>query len=187
MGRDFGNVLGILKARKIAFDPEEAQVRAELLLDSLRGKTGALKRLRAFGKTKQSGGAAGFPILDLPEVPVEIARTPATAAAAVGKDDEARPGRRDGQRTVIADPDGHIWINPTGTPAMATAGSGDLLTGLISGLAAQFPARANEATLAAAWLHGKAGELAAADLGELPVIATDLLKYLPQALRAAHA
>ena len=76
MGRDFGNVLGILKARKIAFDPEEAQVRAELLLDSLRGKTGALKRLRAFGKTKQSGGATGFPILDLPEVPVEIARTP---------------------------------------------------------------------------------------------------------------
>ncbi len=92
-----------------------------------------------------------------------------------------------GQRTVIATPDGHIWVNPTGTPAMATAGSGDILTGLISGLAAQFPARANEATLAAAWLHGKAGELAAAELGELPVIATDLLKYLPPALRAAHA
>lgn len=92
-----------------------------------------------------------------------------------------------GQRTVIATPDGHIWINPTGTPAMATAGSGDILTGLIAGLAAQHPVRYNEATLAAAWLHGKSGEHAAAGLGEMPVIATDLLKYLPHALRSAHA
>lgn len=92
-----------------------------------------------------------------------------------------------GQRTVIADPTGECWINPTGTPAMATAGSGDILTGLIAGLAAQHPSRLNEATLAAAWLHGKAGELAAAELGELPVIATDLLRFLPAALRAAHA
>lgn len=92
-----------------------------------------------------------------------------------------------GQRTVIADASGECWINPTGTPAMATAGSGDILTGLIAGLAAQFPSRLTEAVLAAAWLHGKAGELAARDLGEMPVIATDLLRYFPQALRAAHA
>jgi NAD(P)H-hydrate epimerase len=92
-----------------------------------------------------------------------------------------------GQRTVIASPDGPCWINPTGTPAMATAGSGDILTGLIAGLAAQHPARLLEATLGAAWLHGKAGEIAAAQLGELPVIATDLVRCLPDALRAAHA
>jgi NAD(P)H-hydrate epimerase len=91
-----------------------------------------------------------------------------------------------GQRTVIAAPSGECWINPTGSPAMATAGSGDILTGLIAGLAAQHPARLNEATIAAAWLHGKAGELAAASLGELSVIATDLLKFLPAAFRAAH-
>jgi len=91
-----------------------------------------------------------------------------------------------GQRTVIADATGEIWINPTGTPAMATAGSGDILTGLIAGLAAQHPERLMEATLAAAWLHGRSGELAAAELGELPVIATDLLKFLPQAIRSAH-
>ncbi len=92
-----------------------------------------------------------------------------------------------GQRTVIADPAGQCWINPTGTPAMATAGSGDILTGLIAGLAAQHPDRLNEATIAAAWLHGKAGELAAAQLGELSVIATDLLKFFPDSIRAAHA
>lgn len=88
-----------------------------------------------------------------------------------------------GQRTVIAMPDGAIWINPTGTPAMATAGSGDILTGLMAGLIAQHPARLQEAVLAAAWLHGRAGELAAAALGEMPVMATDLLRFFPDALR----
>ena len=92
-----------------------------------------------------------------------------------------------GQRTVIAAANGECWINPTGTPAMATAGSGDILTGLIAGLAAQHPSRLIEAVIAAAWLHGKAGELAAEHLGEMGVIATDLLKFLPQAVTAAHA
>ncbi|MBM3784749.1 MAG: NAD(P)H-hydrate dehydratase [Acidobacteria bacterium] len=92
-----------------------------------------------------------------------------------------------GQRTVIATPDGNCWINPTGTPAMATAGSGDVLTGMLAGLTAQNGARQLEAVLAAAWLHGKAGECAAAVLGEMPVTATDLLRFLPEALRAAHA
>ena len=48
MGKDFDNVLGILKARQVPFDPEETRVRGELVMDVLRGKTGALKRLRAF-------------------------------------------------------------------------------------------------------------------------------------------
>jgi ADP-dependent NAD(P)H-hydrate dehydratase / NAD(P)H-hydrate epimerase len=92
-----------------------------------------------------------------------------------------------GQRTIIADAAGECWINPTGTPAMATAGSGDILTGLIAGLAAQAPHRYPDAVIAAAWLHGRAGELASAELGELSVIATDLLRYLPAAIRTANA
>ncbi len=86
-----------------------------------------------------------------------------------------------GHRTVIARPDGRTAINPTGTPAMATAGSGDVLTGLLAALLA----RTDEwtATLAAVYLHGLCGELAAAELTESCVIATDLLRFLPEAIR----
>jgi len=88
-----------------------------------------------------------------------------------------------GQRTLTAFPDGRVWINPTGTPAMATAGSGDILTGLIAGLVAQFPLSAEEAVAAAVWLHGRAGELGAEALGEKSLLATDLLRFLPEAIR----
>jgi NAD(P)H-hydrate epimerase len=87
-----------------------------------------------------------------------------------------------GQRTVIAFPDGRVWINPTGTPAMGTGGSGDILTGLIAGLLAQFPDRADEAVAAAVYLHGLSGEIGVRTLGEKSLIATDLLQYLPQAM-----
>jgi NAD(P)H-hydrate epimerase len=87
-----------------------------------------------------------------------------------------------GYRTVIAFPDGSVWINPTGGPAMATGGSGDILTGLIAGLVAQFPDQWQLAIVAAVWMHGRAGDLAAAELGEKCVIATDLLRFLPAAM-----
>ncbi len=87
-----------------------------------------------------------------------------------------------GQRTLIAFPDGRVWINPTGTPAMATAGAGDILTGLIAAFLAQFPKDADQAVAAAVYLHGLAGELGAAQMGEKSLIATDLLRFLPAAL-----
>jgi NAD(P)H-hydrate epimerase len=88
-----------------------------------------------------------------------------------------------GRNTLTAFPDGEVWINPTGGPAMATGGSGDILTGLIAGLMAQFPDHARMAIVGAVWLHGRAGELAARELGEKCVIATDLLAYLPRAMQ----
>ncbi|MGC4048592.1 MAG: NAD(P)H-hydrate dehydratase [Paludibaculum sp.] len=88
-----------------------------------------------------------------------------------------------GQRTVTAFPDGRAFLNPSGTPAMATAGSGDILTGLIAGLMAQWPDRREQAVLAAVWLHGRAGELGAAALTEQSLTATDLIRYLPAAIR----
>ena len=87
-----------------------------------------------------------------------------------------------GQRTLIAFPDGRVWINPTGTPAMGTGGSGDILTGLIAGLLAQFRDHADQAVGAAVYLHGLAGQLGAQALGEKCLIATDLLQYLPDAM-----
>jgi hydroxyethylthiazole kinase-like uncharacterized protein yjeF len=87
-----------------------------------------------------------------------------------------------GFRTLIAFPDGKIWINPTGSPAMAKGGTGDVLTGLVSGLIAQ-TANIGLAVRAAVWLHGRAGVLAAEELTEYCVLATDLLTYLPRAIR----
>ena len=90
-----------------------------------------------------------------------------------------------GQRTLIAFPDGRVRINPTGTPAMATGGTGDILTGMIAGFLGQFPDQPEEAIAAAVYLHGLSGELGAAAKGEKSLIATDLLEYLPAAMHAS--
>jgi NAD(P)H-hydrate epimerase len=89
-----------------------------------------------------------------------------------------------GHRTLIAFPDGRVWINPTGTPALATGGTGDILTGTIAGFLAQFPARPDQAVAAAVYVHGLAGELGAAELGEKSLVASDLLRYYPAAFHA---
>ncbi len=88
-----------------------------------------------------------------------------------------------GERTLIAFPDGNVWVNPTGSPAMASGGTGDILTGLIAGMLAQFPNSPHEAVAAAVYLHGLAGELGAAEIGEQPFVATDLLRFLPRAMK----
>jgi NAD(P)H-hydrate epimerase len=88
-----------------------------------------------------------------------------------------------GNRTLIAMPDGQVYINLSGSPAMATGGTGDILTGMISGMVAQFPGQIAAAVRAAVWLHGRSGELAAEELTEKCVIATDLLRFLPAAIR----
>jgi NAD(P)H-hydrate epimerase len=87
-----------------------------------------------------------------------------------------------GRRTAIAFADGRVWINPTGSPAMGTGGTGDVLTGLITGLLAQFPTKPDLAVAAAVYLHGLAGEIGARALGEKCLIATDLFDYLPDAM-----
>jgi NAD(P)H-hydrate epimerase len=89
-----------------------------------------------------------------------------------------------GEGTVIAFPDGRVWINTTGSPAMATGGTGDILTGMTAGLAGQFPKDLDRAVSAAVYVHGLSGDLAARHLCEQPVIATDLLRYLPEGIRA---
>lgn len=87
-----------------------------------------------------------------------------------------------GDRTIIAFPDGEAWVNPTGSPAMATGGTGDILTGMISGMVAQHPADWKQAVVAGVWLHGRCGELAGSRWGEEATLATDLLDFLPEAM-----
>jgi hydroxyethylthiazole kinase-like uncharacterized protein yjeF len=93
-----------------------------------------------------------------------------------------------GSTTVIASPDvGPVLVNPTGTPWLATAGSGDVLSGLAGALLAQGLAPA-QAGLAGAYLHGLAGRLAAAGPGDgtaqAPIGASDLVRALPAAFRS---
>ena len=87
-----------------------------------------------------------------------------------------------GRDTVITDGRRYA-INPTGNSGMATAGSGDVLSGIITSLLGQ-GMEVYDAARLGAYLHGLAGDLAARELGEHSLIAGDLIRYLPQALRA---
>jgi NAD(P)H-hydrate epimerase len=88
-----------------------------------------------------------------------------------------------GERTLIGFADGRVWINPTGSPAMAKGGTGDILTGMVSALVGQFPDDSDRAIAAAVYLHSLAGEIAARHRTEQTVLATDLLQYLPEGIR----
>ncbi|MGB6192491.1 MAG: NAD(P)H-hydrate dehydratase [Terracidiphilus sp.] len=88
-----------------------------------------------------------------------------------------------GWRTLIAHPDGSVAVNTTGNPAMAKGGSGDMLTGLIAGLLAQYPERAPEAVEAAVYLHGLAADLAVAEFDEHTLLPTDTLRQFSRAFR----
>jgi len=87
-----------------------------------------------------------------------------------------------GAYTLVAHPGGQTLVLPFATPALATAGSGDVLAGAIVGLLAQGLAPF-DAALAGAYLHGLAGIWAAEEIGQAGVIASDLLPRLPRALR----
>jgi NAD(P)H-hydrate epimerase len=90
-----------------------------------------------------------------------------------------------GHRTLTAAPDGTVWVNSTGNPGMATGGTGDVLTGMVAGLIAQHPQRVFEATALAVFLHGLAGDLAAEALGEHSLVATDLVRFMPESFLTA--
>jgi NAD(P)H-hydrate epimerase len=88
-----------------------------------------------------------------------------------------------GNRTLIAKPSGEVWVNTTGNPGMATGGTGDILTGMVSGMIAQHPSQAFEAVIGAVHLHGLAGDVAKETMGEHSLVATDLITALPEAFR----
>jgi NAD(P)H-hydrate epimerase len=85
-----------------------------------------------------------------------------------------------GANSIIASKNGDIYINSTGNDGMATAGSGDVLTGIISAFLSQKISGIDSAILGV-YIHGLAGDLAAKDLGKVSLIATDIIKYLPSA------
>jgi NAD(P)H-hydrate epimerase len=89
-----------------------------------------------------------------------------------------------GARTLIAHPDGRVAVNTSGNPGMAKGGSGDLLTGLIAGLLAQYPSDPAHAVEAAVYLHGLAADLAVRDSDEHTLLATDCLAQLSRAYQS---
>ena len=148
--------------------------------------------LNAFeGRAEELSGKLG-PIVITPH-PGEMARLVGSTVAAVQRDrvDVARTFAREhelivvlkGHRTLVAQPDGTVWVNTTGNPGMATGGTGDILTGMMAGLIAQNPDHIVEAVIAAVHLHGLAGDVARESMGEHSLVATDLVKALPEAFR----
>jgi len=131
----------------------------------------------------EMGRLTGMPAAEIQARRVEVAREFATAHKVnlVLK----------GFRTLIAAPTGSVAVNPTGNPGMAKGGTGDVLTGIIAGLLAQYPALpVADVTAGAVYLHGLAGDLAACERDPASVIAGDLLEAIPKAyqtLRKAQA
>ncbi|OLD16925.1 MAG: bifunctional ADP-dependent NAD(P)H-hydrate dehydratase/NAD(P)H-hydrate epimerase [Acidobacteria bacterium] len=167
------------------------------LVRSLMSKCGIPMVLDADGLNAFEGHAAelngkGRSLVITPH-PGEMARLVGSTVAAVQRDrlNAARIFASEhgvivvlkGHRTVIAEPDGVVWVNTTGNPGMATGGTGDILTGMVAGFIAQNRDRIMEAVIAAVHLHGLAGDVACETLGEHSLVATDLLATLPEAFR----
>lgn len=127
--------------------------------------------------------------------PGEMSRLTGLSTAAIQRDREgiatryARAWRAvvvlKGHRTVVAAPDGRVFVNTTGNPGLATAGTGDVLTGMIASLLGQGlpPERA---AVTAAYLHGLAGDLIARRIGRIGLIASDVLATIPTAIKRCH-
>jgi ADP-dependent NAD(P)H-hydrate dehydratase / NAD(P)H-hydrate epimerase len=88
-----------------------------------------------------------------------------------------------GANTVIAAADGRTWLSPFANPALASAGTGDVLAGVIAGLLAQ-GLESPEAAACGVYLHGMAGDAVRADLGPAGLMASDLLPEIPRAIKA---
>ena len=119
-------------------------------------------------------------LLDLPTAQVQADRLQAARALAV---ESGAVVVLKGQRTVVARPDGFAAVNPTGNPGLAKGGTGDVLAGLVGALLAR-GCDAWTAAVAGVFVHGRAGDLAAARLGQESLLAGDVVDALGEAIRS---
>ncbi len=151
--------------------------------------------LNAFeGRTSELSGK-GRTLVITPH-PGEMARLAGCTIADVQKDrlGTARKFAREhelivvlkGHRTLVVRPDGEAWVNTTGNAGMATGGTGDILTGMVAGMMAQHSNDRFRAVIAAVHLHGLAGDVMRESVGEHSLVATDLLRGLPEAFRRSQ-
>src|SRR6185437_6749563 len=176
----------------------EASAAVVLDADGLNAFEGRAKDFVRRGQHKSANKAEQNTLILTPH-PGEMSRLTGLSIAAIQRDriNVARTFAKEhgvilvlkGDRTIVADPSGEAWVNPTGNPGMATGGTGDILTGMVAGLLAQFPERPFEAVVAAVHLHGLAGDVACyghnsqTGIGEQCLVATDLIRAMPEAYR----
>jgi hydroxyethylthiazole kinase-like uncharacterized protein yjeF len=176
----------------ISRHPETAELVRELVKNQMQPIVLDADGLNAFEGRAQELNGKGHSLVITPH-PGEMARLLGCTIAEVQSDriNASRKFAREhelivvlkGHRTLIAQPSGEVWVNTTGNPGMATGGTGDILTGMVAGLLAQNPKQVFEAVLAVVYLHGLAGDVAGESTGEHSLVATDLIKALPEAFR----
>src|SRR6266704_1188617 len=147
--------------------------------------------INAFAGHQEMLGHARGPLVLTPH-PGELARLLNVTTADVQRDRlgvASRVAREQnvcvvlkGAGSVVAGPDGRLAVNPTGNPGLATGGTGDVLTGIITGLLAQGLAPWDAACVGV-YVHGLAGDLAASEVGETGLIAGDVIRAIPLAIR----
>ncbi len=158
--------------------------------DGLNALDGRLELLSVAGRTK---GGQGRTLVLTPH-PGEMARLVGLTVKEV-EADRVNLARRfatghgvtlvlKGWRTLVAHPDGRVAVNTTGNPSMAKGGSGDILTGIVSAMLAQYPENVAQAVEAAVFLHGLAGDFACLAQEEHTVLAMDTVAHLWRAFRA---
>ena len=116
------------------------------------------------------------------DVPVDVIQSDRPGAAKLAAGKFGCTVVLKGKNTIICSSKGEIFENETGNSALAKAGSGDVLTGMISGFVAQ-GLDVLEASILSVYLHGLCGELASHDLTEYSVLATDLIDYIPKGIK----
>jgi NAD(P)H-hydrate epimerase len=147
--------------------------------------------LNALAEQRKLLGRLRPPLVLTPH-PAEMARLTGLTVEAIQADREAVAARfasewhqvvvLKGAKTVIADPGGKVVVNPHSNPALASAGTGDVLAGIIGGLLAQGQPPF-VAAVTGVFLHGAAGDEASSRMGDAGVLASDLLPLIPQVIR----
>ena len=151
--------------------------------------------LNAFAGRAGDLNPRGLPRVLTPH-PGELARLAEQDTKTIGADriNAAREAARitrcvvvlKGHQSLVAEPDGHVYVNPTGNPGMASGGMGDVLAGMIAALLAR-DTDPLDAACAAVYLHGLAGDVLAEEFGDTGLAATDLAERIPKAIQKVRA
>ncbi|HEX6085135.1 MAG TPA: NAD(P)H-hydrate dehydratase [Thermoanaerobaculia bacterium] len=173
-------------------DDEDAYRRTRALVDAIELPLVIdASALNAFANSANALNPRGLPRVITPH-PGELARLLGTDTQSINADRIAAVREAahlancvvvlKGHQTLVAEADGHVYVNPTGNPGMATGGMGDVLAGMIAALLAR-DADPLDAACAGVYLHGRAGDLLAEELGDTGLTAMEVADRIPRAIQ----